>query len=475
MIKDTTKSKIKFITIFVLGIFAFLVPFSLPIPGLEEKTILISHFVNFIEQYCYNPLLILTILVQFIIIITAIIGIYRRITKFDFKFNFINEICQSSIPMILMKLIGSLFFLTLAFTQLGFVFNLPQTNNFNVMINTLYKVVTNPDTGGTTFSLVISLFLTFFIGNLLLPLLTDFGAVEFIGSLASKIMRSVFKVPGYSAIDAIASFVGDGTIGIIVTDHQYQRGYYTQREAGIIATSFSIVGIAFATLVAEKLGFANNFFIFYGTILLVTIIIAFIFARINFFNFSDKYYEHATRHPKDEKLSFHEAFLNGVEVCQHANIKNIMTNTAKQIITTYIIFVPTIMCVGTLGLILATYTDFFSIISLPFVSLLDFFGFGDSSSVMAPSLLVGFVDMYLPTLFVSDPGLSISSAAKFFIGVLSFCQLIFISETGMVFLNTKIGFKFVDLVKLFVIRTIISIPIILLITYGLSAIGIVSF
>lgn len=467
-------NKIKFFSLLAFGIFAFLIPFSLPVPGLEKKTILISHFSSFILTNFKTQFIIFTIIVQFLILATVIIAIYKRCKKFTFKHKFLNDLTETGIPINLMKISGALFFLLIAFNELGFSINFEHLG-FLKQFKPVYEMIINPDTGGTTFGLVLSLFLTFFIGNALLPIITDFGAVEFIGNLVSKFMTKLFKIPGYSAIDAIASFVGDGTIGILVTDKQYQKGYYTQRQAGIIASSFSIVGIAFATLVAEQLNLANHFFIFYGTIILITLIIAFIFARVNFFHFKDTYYDENHVQPPAENATFSEALAKGINVCSHANVKEIILTACRQIVLTYIVFVPTIMCVGTIGLIIATYSDIFQIISLPFVNILEFFGFGESSQAMAPGLFIGFIDMYLPTLFVSDPGLVISSAAKFFIGVLSFSQLVFLSETGMIFLNTKIGFKFFDIVKLFLIRTILSIPILLVITYLLSYFSILSF
>ncbi len=56
-------------------------------------------------------------------------------------------------------------------------------------------------------------------------------------------MRPVFQLPGRSSIDCIASWVGDGTIGVALTNKQYEDGYYTAKEASIISTTFSAVSI----------------------------------------------------------------------------------------------------------------------------------------------------------------------------------------------------------------------------------------
>ena len=464
--------KIKFSLIFLLGIILFLIPIPLPINGLEEPTIFLAQFSKFIKIYLNEQFIYFTILIQIIIIISALIGIYRKIKNYYFDKEIYNELTSTKVSAIIIKILGASFFLLIACKNLGINVYFQQQGIIFYQINEVIKIITDPKIGQTCYDLVNNLIITFFLGNLLLPLLTDFGSVEFIGSLCSRFMKKIFKVPGYSAIDAISSFLGDGTIGILVTDHQYQKGYYTQKEAGIIASCFSIVGIAFAVLVAQELGLSDNFLIFYTTIFLTTIVIGYVIARMNIFNFSDKKMKDIELTNKN--LNVKEAFLLGVDVCDKTDFKKVINKTFKNILITYITFVPTIMIVGIIGLFIAQKTMLFQLISLPLVPFIEFLGFGQDAIKIAPTMLIGFIDMYLPALLVIDDA-TISSASKFFVGVLSFSQLIFMSETGIMLLKTKIGFKFLDLIKLFLIRTLIAIPVILIVTYMLVYFNVVSF
>ena len=79
--------------------------------------------------------------------------------------------------------------------------------------------------------------------------------------------------------------------------------------------------------------------------------------------------------------------------------------------------------------------------------------------------------MYLPTVFITQ---SASQAARFFIGVLSFTQLIFLAETGMVLVDTKIGFNFLDVIWVFIYRTLLSIPILYLFVLFYTQLGILT-
>ena len=95
------------------------------------------------------------------------------------------------------------------------------------------EVVWNENTGGLLLApdgLVSFLFTIFFFAGLLLPLLLNFGLLGFFGTMMMKIMRPVFKLPGRSSIDALTSWIGDGTIGVLLTSKQYEEGFYTKKR-----------------------------------------------------------------------------------------------------------------------------------------------------------------------------------------------------------------------------------------------------
>lgn len=302
-------------------------------------------------------------------------------------------------------------------------------------------------------------------------LLTSFGLVEFVGTLIAPVMKKMFKVPGYAAIDALASFVGDGTIGIVVTDQQYQKGYYTQRQAVVIATSFSIVGISFAAVVADLLKFSHIFGYFYGTIVISTIIAGFIIARLPLKKFKDEYYENAVE-TEEGKISMKYALNLASKAAGKTSELEMIKDSFFKVLTIYITFIPVIMCAGTLGLLIAENTRFFNIISMPLLPILSMLGFSSEvSQAMAPAMIVGLSDMYLPALFIENCQ---SEVAKFIVGTLSFAQLIFLSETGMILVNSKMGVSFLDVIKFFLLRTVITFPVIygvamLLVRFGVIA------
>lgn len=316
--------------------------------------------------------------------------------------------------------------------------------------------------------LVTMMFSLFLFAGLLLPLLTDFGLLEFFGSMMVKIMRPLFKIPGRAAIDCLASWVGDGTIGVLLTSKQYEEGNYTAREAATIATTFSVVSITFCFVVLETVDLNNYFIQFYGSVILVGLILALIMPRI--FPLSRKPDMNIDGSiPDDNREDIPEGF-NAFSLGLHnalskadsnKNLGKVIGAGFKNVLEMWFAITPVIMAFGTIALVLAEYTSFFKILGMPFEPILAALQipFADQA---AQTMIVGFADMLLPS--VLGAGIE-SDLTRFFIATVSVTQLIYMSEVGGLILGTKLPLKIWDLFLIFLIRTIISIPIIALIAH----------
>ncbi len=121
---------------------------------------------------------------------------------------------------------------------------------------------------------------TQFFAGLLMPFLTDYGLMEFVGTLLKRIFRRLFTLPGRSAIDALASWMSSAPVGVLITIQQYTSGHYTAREASVIATNFSVVSVPFALLVAKTVGVGDRFPEYYMAVVITGVITAMIMPRI---------------------------------------------------------------------------------------------------------------------------------------------------------------------------------------------------
>lgn len=182
---------IKFLFYSILGIIAFLAPVTIG----GESSILMGHIKSIVIDGYSESIKYLIVFVSLITITGTVIGKIKK----QFKNSVLQELFICGPINGAVRIGGSIFFLMVHF-GVG------------------PKAVLDPNTGGMMAGdLLPSLMVTFCVGVILMPLLTSFGLVEFVGVLIAPFMRKVFKVPGYAAVDAIASFLGDGTIGIVVT------------------------------------------------------------------------------------------------------------------------------------------------------------------------------------------------------------------------------------------------------------------
>jgi nucleoside recognition membrane protein YjiH len=117
--------------------------------------------------------------------------------------------------------------------------------------------------------LVLSVGLIVPIGALALGFLVGFGLLELTGVLVDRIMRPVWRTPGWSAMDAVASFVGSYSLALLIADRVFREGKYTVREAAIIATGYSTVSATFMIIVAKTLGLMAVWNLYFWTTLVV--------------------------------------------------------------------------------------------------------------------------------------------------------------------------------------------------------------
>lgn len=333
-----------------------------------------------------------------------------------------------------------------------------------VMFNFGPEWLLSPDTGNFVLvGLISGIIPIAFIATGLLPLMLEFGLMEFVGTFFSKIFKVVFKIPGRAAIDCVTSFVGDTAIGVIMTNSQYENGYYSAREAAVIITTFTSVSITFMLVIIEQVGLADMFFPFLLALFLTYIILAVIMPRIPPLSWKkDEYYDGVNRydgklHPDDVSLP-KWAVIQAVEKAGNSNLtlKGYVSQWGKNACMILFTLNTTVMAIGTVTLILAYYTPVFKWLGMPFMPLLDLLQIPEAEAA-STTLLAGFADMFIPAAIA---GAQITSTfTKMLVAVLSVCQLIFISETGSMILSTSIPVRFRDLVFIFLERTILILLI----------------
>lgn len=326
------------------------------------------------------------------------------------------------------------------------------------------EALISAETGGTYIvnSLLLSWIGTILVAGSLMDLLLNYGLMEFVGMFMSRLMRPLYRVPGRCAVDCIASWLGDAIVGILITTNQYQTGYYSRREAAVIATTFSAVSISFTLLVVSQLNLSHMFFSFFLVTLATGLICGIIMTRIPpLRTMPDTYYVEGAALPdeKDNTRLFKRAVESAVarSASEPFSFVGFVKKGVMTTIECAITCMPTVMLIGTLSLALSYYTPIFTWLGIPFEPLLDLLRVPEAQAA-SECILAGFGDMFIPSILASA---NIQSEfTRCFIGILSITQLIYMSEVGALLLSSKLPLKFMDLVVIFLERTLICIPVI---------------
>ncbi|WP_277673721.1 YjiH family protein [Piscibacillus halophilus] len=295
------------------------------------------------------------------------------------------------------------------------------------------------------------------IGAVFLAFIVGYGLLEFIGTLLQPIMRPLFKTPGRSAIDAVASFAGSYSIALLITNRVYKEGKYSLKEAMVIATGFSTVSATFMIVVASTLGFMDMWNTFFWTTLLITFIVTAISVRIWPLRNEEEVYYTGTpiQEEKVEGNIFKAAWNSGVQAASHAPSlgKNILTNLKDGFVMVMSIL-PSILSVGLIGLLLAEQTpvlDWLGYVFYPITALLQI----PDALLAGKAAAIGIAEMFLPALLVAEAAF----VTKFVVGVTSISSILFFSASIPCILATEIPVKISRLVVIYIERVILTIII----------------
>ncbi|WP_270304103.1 YjiH family protein [Terrisporobacter petrolearius] len=335
---------------------------------------------------------------------------------------------------------------------------------FMVMIYTNVgpEFIISENTGHVILGIMPSLIALFLIAGFLLPLVLDFGLMDFFGTMISKFMRALFLVPGRASVDTLSSWLGDATLGIMITNTQYKQGFYNKKESCIIAVCFSLVSLPFSTVIADQLGFMDKFVPFYLTVCAASLVCALILPRIYpLCKIKNETYNNIPYEEEEisEEGGLYKQGLNNAmnRAAKAPTLNEIIVNGFKNIVDIYISLIPLVLAWGTISLAVAEFTPIFTWISYPVILILELLKIPNAAEA-APAVLVGFTDMFIPSVMVSGDGFA--EVTKFIIGALSISQLVYMTETGAVILKSEIPLKLKDLMVLFLIRTVISLLVI---------------
>lgn len=443
--KTNKKSLLNFLIPSIIGIIIFMIPVKYD----GNWTIIVKILADFIAKTIgdYLPALCTIIItISFVMSIMA-----------SFNVKFIKE----------NKLLNQTFSVTpvwLVLRILGFIVVWMVVLKDKINLGSFFDMIVADESATFILNeLLTSLVIIFVIASMLLPLLLDFGLLEFIGAIFTKIMRPVFLIPGRAAVDCITSWIGDGTLGVMLTANQYESGYYSAKEAAIISTNFSAVSITFSLIVLSQVDMVDYFGVYYLLVCLVGIVCAIIVPRIPPLSLKkDDYVVESNHTNEDIAENYSSSVQYGLDLAikraeSHKGIGEFLKNGIENAFGMWFSVMPIVMIIGTASLVLANNTQIFEILGKPFLPLLNFLKVPESLAA-SKTMIVGFSDMFTPSIIAAST--IQSQMTKFIVATISVTQLIYLSEVGGLILASSIPVNLFELFVIFIERTIISLLIV---------------
>jgi len=300
--------------------------------------------------------------------------------------------------------------------------------------------------------LVIPVGLIVPIGAIFLALLISYGLLELIGVLVQPVMRPIWRTPGRSAIDAVASFVGSYSIGLLITNRVYQAGQYSAREAAIIATGFSTVSATFMIIVAKTLDLMDVWNLYFWLTLLITFVVTAVTVRLPPLSRMDDNAEDGEPEAvPGKRLS--TAWQIGLDVAEKApSLHRSVALNFKEGLVMAISILPSIMSVGLLSLLVAKYTPLFEWLGWLFYPFVAVWGVADAAA-LAQASAAGLAEMFLPALLMAEA----EFAARFAAGVVSVSAVLFFSASIPCILSTSIPLSVGRMLVVWFIRVALSL------------------
>lgn len=422
-----------------IGVSLFLVP--VPISGRQE---ILSGLVVSILKGFFGETLVPALVA--IIVASAVVTIWHRVHPISWIVNHekLNGIFSPSRFWAVVRVLGAALMLAVYFSAGP-------------------EWLVGDDTGRNMLITVIpTCAMWYIVGGVFLPFLTDYGFVDLFGAFFRKYARPLFHIPGRAMIDCLSSWLGSSVCGTYLTVSQYEKGFYTAREAVIVISCFSLLSVSFCSMIASMLDLGSQFAAFYGTIVIAGIACALILPRLwPICRMPDNYYKGSGKQIEEEVPADVSRGAWAVQCAMKraarapsvgVTLERGALNALDMILST----LPSIMTFGSAALVLAMYTDLFSYISLPLVPYLELCGIPEATTV-GSTILVGFADQFATVILGTTVG---SASLRFLIGCLSILQVLYMTDIGSLILTSKVPFKFWQIIIVYLERILICIPIV---------------
>jgi len=467
---------VRFLLFSAFGIFAFFINFRVPAYQLTlgawqwgevaaQSNVLVSHFTNFVKAALFTGNL------KAMPAIVWAIGVYSIIDLFWLRPAKFWHTTRVAAAFAVFKLIGFLL-LTFAVVQLYFGW-------YPGFLGWFFEPVAS--LGGKRISafimnnILVSICISIPAASLFLPLLIDYGLVDFVGVIFRPVMRPVFELPGRAAVITISAFLGNFSVGHIAVNDQYRSGRMTEKESVIIGTSLSTVSVGFLLVLANNTGLIERGYwnLYFWTTFLITLLVTVIGIRL----FPLRRVPNTCCpgvEPKPEPVIrqkiLRSALREGLEIAQNQQsfgrrLGYIMKETLGVLGTV----ASGTAFFATVGVLLYTYTPLVRVVGYLFYPFMRIAVPAGEAVTACTGAAVSFIEVTLPALLVTVGDWSLRT--RYMLAVIPVTSIIFLASFVPCLMATDIPVKFGDMVLIWLERMLLSVLITALFALALFPAG----
>ncbi|ELY50445.1 YjiH family protein [Natronolimnohabitans innermongolicus] len=445
---------VRFVTVFSIGL-AF---FVLPVPWGETVTVPFDIFVGIIEANAAQYVLGMAwLMVVGSALLTTVSEFHsRRIYELEDETvdRLSLELWETNTAFWALRILG-------AVIATGFLFEVGPA------------LVLDPDVSGIVWgTLILSIVIIIPLGSIFVNMLIECGALEFVGTLARPVMQPLFGLPGRSALDGAASWAGSFAIGFYVTRTVFDRGGYNKREVFIICSCFGTASIGTIGVFAAAFDMLHIFPVILLAYLIAILAAAIVTIRIPpLSRVPEEYIAEPNVEPKLNGSAGDYVRLALSEAMEESKGTSSVRAGWKGLVDGIVLtatITGTVVAVGTLVLLTYHNTQLFQLISTPLEPVIAAFGIPDAD-VVASALIIGFAEMYVGALMATG----LAPMAQFFVILVVSGQILFLAASGPMMMDmfTDIPVRLRDITAIFVVRTLVLIPISAALTHAVNLAG----
>ncbi|MEG1799718.1 MAG: hypothetical protein RR214_05980, partial [Synergistaceae bacterium] len=378
---NSVRGRLRFAVPSLIGIFMFLTPF--PISGVTNT--FVGHLKEYLLASLHNYLGLAVMSMSFLVSAVSLYIMLKR-PSWVYKNHIFSEHLACSPLGFCVRFISLALSASVVFGFYG-PFGSIMTFAENIVVH-----------------LVPRLIVLVFVLSLTAPLLLDFGLVQFAAVFAGRWMEPLFCVPGRSAVDGIASWLGSSSMAIVITERMHEAGFYSDREAAVMVSSFSLAGIYNIYALAAILNLQIHFFYVVTTVYTSMIVLAVIMPRLwPLKNIPDTYRKEADRfHEHTHEGSHHtlleRAFLRAEAKASRMSLDLYIHESVAIAVPLLFGTVPFMIALGTFFMAAANLTPFVDMLSAPITALLEYGGVEEAGGIAASSVFA-FVDPFLAVAY----------------------------------------------------------------------------